>query len=158
MPPSNTPRTYLTPQCRRLTRRCQPIPLVPPTNTPVPTDTLVPPTSTLIPPTNTQVPPPTNTQDAPKDVTGFTVDNSTGGQLTASWQAPQQAPNKYRVQWRQSGTSWQNNGAWNQRVSATTYTITGLTPGNQYEVRVRARYAGESNGDWASSITRMVGS
>ena len=73
------------------------------------------------------------------------------GSLSVSWSAPDAngaAVDRYRVQWRRSGSS-----SWSQQdVSARSYTISGLRDDTAYEVQVRARNS-EGWGPWSSSAT-----
>ena len=64
-------------------------------------------------------------------------------ELDASWQAPSSnggsAVTGYRVQWKEAADSWDTEADVSQAtVTGTTYTITGLTGGVEYAVRVMA--------------------
>lgn len=83
---------------------------------------------------------------------------ATGGDTTAdvTWEATDPGPatlTGYQVQYAESGT-----GAWSatMNVSSTNATLTGLTDGTTYDVRVR----GEStagDGDWATTTVTPLG-
>ena len=76
----------------------------------------------------------------------LTLTVTTGGQsqeLDASWQAPSSnggsAITGYKVQWKEAAGSWDTEAdVSGETVSGTTYTITGLTGGVEYAVRVIA--------------------
>ena len=93
---------------------------------------------------------PSTTPGAPA-ITGVTPGD---GLLTVNWNAPAETGGAtitgYRVEWKLSTTpSWE--GASSATDNASPYTITGLTNGNQHDVRVRAA---NMNGDgvWSSSM------
>ena len=80
-----------------------------------------------------------------------TLDNSTAGQLAVEWSEPSQSPDGYTVQWKTG------RGRWSSRnTSSTSATITGLTAGRTYRVRVRARYQGEVEGSWSHQVRAVV--
>jgi len=78
---------------------------------------------------------PTGPPDAPQDL-GLDPGN---GQLTATWGAPSNdggvAIARYVVQYRQRGGTWQD---WSHGGTGREATITGLTGGTDYQVRVAA--------------------
>ena len=71
------------------------------------------------------------------------------GQLRADWSAVAQATG-YVVQWRAGGQQYLDTGTERRHVitdgSTTTYTITNLTPGTRYWVRVTPTRSGEPDG------------
>ena len=81
---------------------------------------------------------------------GLTV--TTGDQvqeLDASWQAPSSNGGStvtgYKVQWKESADSWDTAADVSRAtVTGTTHTITGLTGGVEYAVRVATNDAGDS--------------
>ena len=76
--------------------------LVPPSETPIPTNTPVPPTNTPVPPTNTPVPPTATDTPVPanaKVVSNVTLQSNQAGVLEVSWDAPSAAPKDYRISW-----------------------------------------------------------
>ncbi len=64
------------------------------------------------------------------------------GQIAVSWTAPGDGgsvSNSYLVQWRATGGTWVTTASGQASVTAgTAYTVTGLTGGTTYEVRVAA--------------------
>ena len=79
------------------------------------------------------------------------------GQLSVSWTAPANlgpAISGYTVQWKSGGESF--GSARQATTTATSYSITQLTNGTEYSVRVRAvNSAGD--GDWSSVVTGTPG-
>ena len=79
--------------------------------------------------------------DIPSSPTGLQVALHESGQLLASWSAPGSgpAPTGYTVQWKESGDDWADQDDVSEAVVAgTSHTITGLTDGTEYAVRVIA--------------------
>ncbi len=74
--------------------------------------------------------------------------------LTVAWSAPTDNGGtditRYELQYYQTGRSWQRKII--DSGTSTTHTITGLTNGNSYEVRVRAVNA-KGAGPWSGSAT-----
>ncbi len=75
------------------------------------------------------------------------------GQLTVSWTAPANlgpAISGYTVQWKSGGESF---GSTHQATTtATSHSITPLTNGTEYSIRVRASNSA-GDGDWSSVVT-----
>ena len=105
-------------------------PLPPPTNTPLP------------PPTNT--PPPTGTPDPTvrRVIGAIQLTSNQPGVLTASWNAPQETPDDYRVSWAKVGEQFRTwtDSSGNAFPVNPSYTVTGLEGGVRYKVRARPRY------------------
>ena len=96
---------------------------------------------------DTTIAPPTPTCDAP---TGLTVAASsiTQTSATATWTAGG-TESAWDVQFKEhSATAWGNEIP----TQATSYNITGLTAGTQYDVRVRAN-CGDATSDWTAVVT-----
>ena len=77
------------------------------------------------------------------------------GQLLAAWSAPGSGatPTGYTVQWKESGTSWDDaDDVSEANVKETPHVITGLTDGVEYAVRVVAR-KGDAAGDPSGEVT-----
>ena len=84
------------------------------------------------------------------------------GELTISWDAPASAPSDYRVMWAEASLDYLSWKADNEATrgnsypegSVTSLTLTGLTEGAEYKVRVRSRYrSGGPNGPWSGPWT-----
>ena len=96
------------------------------------------------------VPPP-----APGAPTSLKVARHESGQLLASWSAPDSgpAPTGYTVQWKESGTNWNDaDDVSEANVNGTSHVITGLTDGVEYAVRVVA-HKGDADGDPSGEVT-----
>ena len=83
-------------------------------------------------------------QDAGGAITGLTLSSDAPGELVVSWDMPSPTPTDYRVDWAKSGEdyrSWKvDEGHVYPAGTATTVTVTGLEPGVEYKLRMRARY------------------
>ena len=100
--------------------------------------------------------PTTQAQTAEKEIGGLTLSSDSPGTLQVSWETPTNAPTDYRVRWVKSNAGEQGKG--NAYPDSSSYTITGLEEGVAYDVRVRARYAGEKTGPWSATVTIVVAS
>ncbi|MCY4062614.1 MAG: fibronectin type III domain-containing protein [Chloroflexi bacterium] len=129
---------------------------VPPTDTPMPTDTPVPPTNTptatdtAVPPTDTPMPSDTPVPVDAKAISNVRLSSSESGVLQINWDAPSLAPDDYRVNWApvdERFPTWTDLSG-NAFPTTNSYTVSGLTPGARYKVRIRARYRPDPPGDW----------
>ena len=98
--------------------------------------------------------PETEVPDAPRNL-GATTGNS--GELAVSWDAPGSDGGSevtgYRVQWKESSGSWDTPSDVSETtVTGTAHTISGLTDGTEYSVRVRAVNS-EGTGEASSEAT-----
>ena len=76
-------------------------------------------------------------------VTGLSATpGSNPGEIDVSWDAHPAGAKDYRVAWKPVGGSFRRPGNtnWNAKPTATGMTITGLTEGSEYKVKVRARF------------------
>ena len=106
-------------------------------------------------PTATPEPTPDPTPVASDAVTGLTLTGDAPGDLTATWNAPVDAPDDYRVVWSKVGESWPSwrSDDGTAYPATTTLTITELDPGVEYRVRVRARYGQNTSNPRSSPWT-----
>ena len=96
------------------------------------------------------VPPP-----APGAPNSLKVARHERGKLLASWSAPNSgpAPTGYTLQWKESGTNWDDaNDVSEANVKGTSHVITGLTDGVEYAMRVAA-HKGDADGDPSAEVT-----
>ena len=99
-------------------------------------------------------------------ITGLTLSSDSPGTLEVSWDMPSPHPTDYRVDWAKSGENYQSytvdEGHVYPEGTATTVTITGLEAGQEYKVRMRARYRHGDHedspwsGPWADDATLRV--
>ncbi len=103
-------------------------------------------------------------------VTGLTLSSDTAGSLTIAWDTPSPSPSDYRVNWAQVGQgflSWslpneESRGNEYPTGSTNSLTLTGLTEGAEFKVKMRARYrTGEYandrwSGPWTASVRQEV--
>ena len=92
--------------------------------------------------------------DAQAQVTGKSVSNVQLGHngdyhLTITWDAPSLSPKDYRVMWAKVGESYKTwtGTSGNAFPTTTSHTATNVERGQEYKVKVRARYD-NSSGPW----------
>ncbi len=92
-------------------------------------------------------------RDAPTGLNVSPGDNP--GDLVITWNAHPDGAVDYRIKWKRGGTSWKHhsNSNWNAFPTTNQYTVTGLTPGTRYQVRVRARFGEDDRSNWSSSAS-----
>ena len=96
-------------------------------------------------------------------VAGLTLESLTPGELGVEWTAPSPAPTDYQVSWARSGQAFaaSTDSSANALPTSASHSITGLTAGVEYKVRVRARYAagharGTGSGPWSAEVVQRV--
>ena len=93
-------------------------------------------------------------QEASGAISGFGLSNDVPGELAVAWDMPSPAPTDYRVDWARSDAEFRSykvdEGHLYPQGTVTRVSISGLVPGVEYKVRVRARYAGWS-GPWSEA-------
>ena len=137
--------------------------MIPPTNTPAPTETNTPlpiasntpsptATDTSVPPTNT----PVQVADS-RAVTNVQLASNRLGELTVAWNAPSDPPRDYRVSYApidENFKTWTDLSG-NAFPTSASITLTGLDQGVSYKVMIRARYQG-SAGPWTEQREALV--
>ena len=99
---------------------------------------------------------------ADKEIAGLTLTSSTPGELVIAWDEATPAPDDYRVMWAPTCEKFlsykrdNTEGAGNAYPNGAAHTVTGLPEGNEYKVRVRARYEGEKNGPFSPIATITI--
>ena len=99
----------------------------------------------------------TDTPD-PRGISGLVLSSTQPGTIQVTWDAPGEAPKDYRVAWAKAGEpflTWTNLDG-NAFPTSSSYSITDLEEGEQYKVKVRARYDSGGPGDWSDVITISV--
>ena len=94
----------------------------------------------------------------PRDIGEITLASSQPGTIQATWEAPGETPKDYRIAWAKVGESflgWRNLDG-NAFPTSSSHTIAGLEEGEQYKVKVRARYDSGGSGDWSGVATTTV--
>ena len=108
--------------------------------------------------------------DAPGEIPNLSLSSNAPGELTITWNAPATTPEDYRVAWAKNDLSYlawdasneTHRGSAYPSATATSHTLTGLTNGATYKVRMRSRYnTGTSegwSGPWTTKATVTVSS
>ena len=99
----------------------------------------------------------TDTPD-PRGISGLVLSSTQPGTIQVTWDAPGEAPKDYRVAWAKAGEpflTWTNLDG-NAFPTSPSHAITDLEEGEQYKVKVRARYDSGGPGDWSDVITISV--
>ena len=104
------------------------------------------------------------------EVTNLRLSSDAPGELTITWDAPSSAPADYRVAWARDDLSYLSWNASDEthrgnsypRGADTSLTLSGLTGGETYKVRMRSRYnpgtADGWSGPWTGEVTVTVSS
>ena len=105
------------------------------------------------------------------EVASVRLSSGAPGELTISWDPPASTPSDYRVMWAEETQDYLSWKADNEATrgnsypegSAASLTLTGLTEGAEYKVRMRSRYSsggphGPWSGPWTDEKTQQVSS
>ena len=94
----------------------------------------------------------------PRDVGEITLTSTQPGTIEITWDAPGEVPRDYRVAWAKVGENFlaRSDLAGNAFPTSPGHTVTSLEEGEEYKVKVRARYNGGGSGDWSGVITITV--
>ena len=98
------------------------------------------------------------TPGSPRDIGEITLTSTGPGVIEASWEAPTETPADYRIAWAKVGEpylTWTNLSG-NAFPTSPSQTVTDLEEGEQYKVKVRARYSSGGPGDWSGEFTVTV--
>ena len=95
-------------------------------------------------------------QEDNRSIPSLRLASNQPGVIEVSWDSPAESPQEYRVVWALASESFPNRDVANSNAfpTGTSYTISGLDPGIEYQVKVRARY-NDGTGDW-SPVERIV--
>ena len=98
------------------------------------------------------------TPGSPRGIGEITLTSTGPGVIEASWEAPTETPADYRIAWAKVGEpylTWTNLSG-NAFPASPSQTVTDLEEGEQYKVKVRARYSSGGPGDWSGEFTVTV--
>ena len=98
------------------------------------------------------------TPESPRDIGEITLTSTGPGVIEASWEAPTETPADYRIAWANVGEpylTWTDLSG-NAFPASPSQTVTDLEEGEQYKVKVRARYSSGGPGDWSGEFTVTV--
>ena len=94
----------------------------------------------------------------PRGIGEITLASTGPGVMEASWEAPTETPADYRIAWAKVGEpylTWTDLSG-NAFPTSPSQTVTGLEEGEQYKVKVRARYSSGGPGDWSGEFNVTV--
>ena len=97
--------------------------------------------------------------DRPAAVTGLQASTGADGEIDVSWDAHPQTVKDYRVTWAKTGEDfrkWYVSG-YSAFPTDTEHSITGLDDGEDYKVRVRARFDQGKPSHWSSTLSVAAG-
>ena len=94
----------------------------------------------------------------PRDVGEITLSSTESGTIEVTWDAPGETPRDYRVSWAKAGEDFlpKSDRAGNAFPTSPGHTVTDLDEGEEYQVKVRARYNSGGAGDWSDIVTITV--
>ena len=95
---------------------------------------------------------------SPRGIGEITLASTEPGVMVASWEAPTETPADYRMAWAKVGEpylTWTDLSG-NAFPTSPSQTVTGLEEGEQYKVKVRARYSSGGPGDWSGEFNVTV--
>ena len=100
----------------------------------------------------------------PGEVTNLRLSSGAPGELTITWDAPSDALADYRVAWARADLPWLSWDASDETHRGSSYpggadtslTLTGLTGGETYKVRMRSRYNPGTSDGWSGPWTDEV--
>ena len=98
-----------------------------------------------------------NTPQPPRNIGGISLSSTESGVIEAVWDAPGETPADYRISWAKTGESFRTwtDVSGNALPTGASHTISDLEEGEEYKVKVRARY-GSSSGLWSDASTVTV--
>ncbi len=98
-----------------------------------------------------------NTPQPPRNIGGISLSSTESGVIEAVWDAPGETPADYRISWAKTGESFRTwtDVSGNAFPTGASHTISDLEEGEEYKVKVRARY-GSSSGLWSDASTVTV--
>ena len=113
---------------------------------------------------------PAHAQGGHGEIPSITLDSNQPGQLVITWETPDPAPTDYRIMWANTNLGFPSYKNPNEAERANEYplgdvtalTLSNLTPGDSYKVKIRSRYYNadrtvrESSGPWTSTATQRV--
>jgi glucose/arabinose dehydrogenase len=94
----------------------------------------------------------------PRGIGEITLASTGPGVMEASWEAPTETPADYRIAWTKVGEpylTWTDLSG-NAFPTSPSQTVTDLEEGEQYKVKVRARYSSGGPGDWSGEFNVTV--
>ena len=113
---------------------------------------------------------PAHAQGGHGEIPSITLDSNQPGQLVITWETPDPAPTDYRIMWANTNLGFPSYKNPNEAeraneyplVDVNTLTLSNLTPGDSYKVKIRSRYYNadrsvhKSSGPWTQVMTQRV--
>ena len=102
----------------------------------------------------------------PGSIENLRLSSENPGELTITWDLPEPVPSDYRISWAEENLKYLSFKAENEadrgndypEGETTSITLTGLTEGATFKVRMRARYetGGSGNGPWSGPWSTLA--
>ena len=94
-----------------------------------------------------------------RSISGLTATSTVPGQIAGDWDDTEDAKD-YRVAWTMQGENFKkwHDDTGNAYPDASAQTITELTEGETYKIKVRARFDDNNSGTWSEVVTALVAS
>ena len=102
-------------------------------------------------------PPGAQAQSSSRSVTDVSLAHNDSHHLTINWEEPELNPKDYRVMWAKASETYKtwSDSSGNAFPTETSHAVSDVQRGEEYKVRVRARYEG-SSGPWSSEVTYTI--
>ena len=101
---------------------------------------------------------PAEPERGPREIGAVSLNSTAPGTVYVAWEPPSEQPLEYRITWAKSGESFPDwrDPVGNAFPAGSSHTITDLDEGEEYQIKVRARYDSSRPGDWSSVVTITV--
>ena len=98
---------------------------------------------------------PAEPERGPREIGAVSLNSTAPGTVYVAWEPPSEQPLEYRITWAKSGESFPDwrDPVGNAFPAGSSHTITDLDEGEEYQIKVRARYDSSRPGDWSDVVT-----
>ena len=98
-----------------------------------------------------------NAQVVGRAINNLQLSHNDDGDLLISWDAPELAPKDYRVMWAKSSENYKTwtDESGNAFPTKPSHTVSDVERGEEYKIRVRARY-NNGSGPWSDEVTYTI--
>ena len=101
---------------------------------------------------------PAESERGPREIGAVSLNSTAPGTVYVAWEPPSEQPLEYRITWAKSGENFPDwrDPVGNAFPAGSSHTITDLDEGEEYQMKVRARYDSSRPGDWSDVVTIIV--